>query len=207
MQSPEREVCAGRARVEGNSGSGREDHVGPAPGLIVDERPAMAGARRILGKQDVAGSQPEVPALPRLEIQRAAQRNDELARRCGVPGERAARFRLLKGDAGRCQLAAQQVAALAWIEGDVPFLEVRLLVVAGPQVNASDHGSTPGSHIGPARRAIYPPAGGHSAAFRGRRERRAFGQLASCAVFLRRTVLRTAACEVQVPELRETRIR
>src|SRR5712672_1199066 len=103
----------------------------------------MAGARRIFGKQDVAGMQPEVPALARLEIQRAAQCDDELTRRCGVPGERAARFRLLKGDGGRCQLAGQQVAALARIEGDVPFLEVRLLVVAGPQVNASDHGFTP----------------------------------------------------------------
>src|SRR5216684_2680500 len=143
-RSPERESCAGRAWVEGDGGGGCEDHVGPAPRLIVDERPAMTGPRRILGKQDVTGMRPEVPALARLEIQRAAQRDDELARRCGVPGERAARFRLLKGDAGRCQLAGQQVAALARIESDVPFLEVRLLVIAGPQVNASDHGSTPG---------------------------------------------------------------
>jgi hypothetical protein len=63
------------------------------------------------------------------------------------------------------------------------------------------------SHIGPARRAIYPPAGGHSAVSRGRREGRALGQLASCAVFLPRTMLRTAAFESQVLELRETRIR
>ena len=104
----------------------------------------MAVARRILGIQDVAGIQLEVPALSRLEIQGAAECDDELARRRGVSCERTAQFRLFKGDAGRGQLARQQVAALAWIESDVPFLEVRLLVIAGPQVNASDHGSTPG---------------------------------------------------------------
>ena len=76
--------------MEGDRGSGREDHIGPAPRPIVDKRPAMAVARRILGKQDVAGMQPEVLALPRLEIQRAAECDDELARRCGVPCERAA---------------------------------------------------------------------------------------------------------------------
>src|SRR6266851_8057168 len=36
--------------------------------------------------------------------------------------------------------------------------------------------ATSSSHIGPARRAIYPPAGGHSAVIRGR----ALGHLASC---------------------------
>src|SRR4029450_9736775 len=129
--------------MKGNRGRGREDNVGAAPRLIVDERPAMAVARCILGKQDVARMQPEVPAFPRLEIQRAAQRDDEWTRRCGVPGERAARFRPLKGDAGRCQLTGQQIAALARIESDVPFLEGRLRDVARPQVNASDHCFTP----------------------------------------------------------------
>ena len=83
--------------------------------------------------------QPEVPALARLEIERPAQGGDELPRRRGVPGERAARLRFLKGDAGRCQLAAQHIAALARIESDVLFFEMRFLIIAGLQVNASDH--------------------------------------------------------------------
>src|ERR1700716_1143032 len=38
-------------------------------------------------------------------------------------------------------------------------------------------------HIGSARRTIYPPTGGHSAVSRGRHERRALGQVVSCAAF------------------------
>src|SRR5258708_7839978 len=121
---PEQKSGAGWASLERDGDLRRQDHVGPPPGLVVDELPAKAGARRILGEQDVARSQPKMPALARLEIQRAAQRDDELARRGGVPRERAARFRFLEGDTGRRQLAGQQVAALAGIESDMPFLKV-----------------------------------------------------------------------------------
>jgi hypothetical protein len=49
-----------------------KDHVGPAPGLLVDQLPAVPGSRSILSKKDVAGVQDEVLARARLEIERAA---------------------------------------------------------------------------------------------------------------------------------------
>ena len=48
-----------------------------------------------------------------------------------APGERAARFRLLKGDAGRCQLAGKQVAALAQQYADRGYAPEALITAMG----------------------------------------------------------------------------
>src|SRR6202008_2541238 len=81
-------------------GSWLKDHVGTTPGGIVGQFPTVPGSDRIFSKQDIAGVEKEMLALASLEIQRAAQGDDELANRCGVPGESAARCRLLEGDRG-----------------------------------------------------------------------------------------------------------
>ena len=78
-----------------------------------------------------------------LEIERPAQRYDQLHRGRLVPGERAAGSRLLKRDRLHRGLAAQQIAALTGLEVDGAFLEMRVSVVSSPYPNASNHVSTP----------------------------------------------------------------
>ncbi|MFZ0207343.1 MAG: hypothetical protein WAL59_14775 [Roseiarcus sp.] len=78
-----------------------------------------------------------------LEIERPAQRYDQLHRGRLVPGERAAGSRLLKGDRLHRGLAAQQIAALTGLEVYGAFLEMRVSVVSSPYPNASNHVSTP----------------------------------------------------------------
>jgi hypothetical protein len=92
----------------------------------------MPGADGVFRQQDVAGVQQEVLAVAGLEIERPGERDHQLADRRGVPGERATRGRLLEGDGDDVDLAAQPIAALARLELDEPFLEMRIVVVAGP---------------------------------------------------------------------------
>src|SRR5262249_19141206 len=77
-----------------------------------------------------------------LEIQGAAQGDHQLADRRGVPVERAAGRRLLERDVRGRHLAAQKVAMDAGLKRDKSLLEARLLVVAGPDANAADHGAS-----------------------------------------------------------------
>ncbi|HTB38657.1 MAG TPA: hypothetical protein VK777_16295 [Reyranella sp.] len=98
------------------------------PGLIVDQFPRMAAARRILGQQDVARFQHEVLAAACLEIQGAAQRDDQLPDRRGVPGERAAGRGFLERRMGGVELAAEKVAVGTRRKLDRALLEVRVLV-------------------------------------------------------------------------------
>jgi hypothetical protein len=55
--------------------------------LIIHESPAVACADSILGQQDIAWPEREMLSTPGLEIQSAAERDDELAHRRGMPGE------------------------------------------------------------------------------------------------------------------------
>src|ERR687891_96118 len=76
------------ARALKRNGRARLEHdVEAAPRLVVDQFPVMAAARRVLGQQDLAGLQDEVLAAARLEIELAAQGDDELADRRGMPFE------------------------------------------------------------------------------------------------------------------------
>jgi hypothetical protein len=76
---------------------------------------------------------------PGLKIQGAAQRNDELTNRSSVPIEISPRGRLLKRDCRGRQLSTQYVPMRAVIEADHALLEVRIVVIPGPNAHASDH--------------------------------------------------------------------
>src|SRR5262245_41590118 len=99
----------------------------------------MSCASRVLGKQDVARTDDEVFAGARLEIERAAQGDDELADRRIVPGKCAARLRLLEGNAGGAGLAAQQIASRTASEIDRALLEPGVAVSACPYSDAPYH--------------------------------------------------------------------
>jgi hypothetical protein len=103
----------------------------------------MSAARSILGQEDVAWADKEVLAFARLEIKRSAQRYDQLPDGRVMPGEGAARGRLLKGDRGRRHFAAQQVAVLAGFKVDEAFLEMRVPVISRPNSYTSDHVPAP----------------------------------------------------------------
>jgi hypothetical protein len=92
----------------------------------------MSGPDGVLGEQDIAGVKQEMLAPARLEIQRATQRNDQLPNWRSVPGEGAARCRFLEGDGGHGEFVAQPIAARTRCELDYTFLEIRILVIAGP---------------------------------------------------------------------------
>src|ERR1700733_7606754 len=101
------------ARSERNTGVRCQHHIDTAPRLVVRQLPSVPAACGILRVQDIARAQDEM--LPRscLEFQRAAERDDELPGRRGMPGKSTALFRLLKGNSDCSQLAAQQITALA----------------------------------------------------------------------------------------------
>ena len=103
----------------------------------------MAAAGRVLGQQDVAGADGKMLALARLEIERSAERDDELSGWRIVPGKRAARRRLLERNARGAGLAAQQVAACAAGQVDRAFLETGIAIVAGPYPHAAYHTRSP----------------------------------------------------------------
>ncbi len=98
---PSCQGCGVATGLEQDVGAGREDHIGAAPGLIVDQLPAVAGAGRVFRQQDVAGTDGEVFAAARLEFERAAERDDELAGRRVVPFKCAAGLGFAERDAGR----------------------------------------------------------------------------------------------------------
>ena len=104
----------------------------------------MAAALRILGQQDVARLQGEVLAAARLEVERAAQGDDELAHRRSVPGKGATRPGLLERGVDGAELAAQQVAAVA-----AGMFEVRssLPQHANSGLRQSKNPHTPGSSL------------------------------------------------------------
>jgi hypothetical protein len=103
----------------------------------------MPAAGGILCVQNIAGTDEKMLTVACLEIERPAQRYDQLHRGRLVPGERAAGSRLLKGDRLHSGLAAQQIAALTGLEVYGAFLEMRVSVVSSPYPNASNHVSTP----------------------------------------------------------------
>src|ERR1700758_3390953 len=103
----------------------------------------MPAAGGILCVQNIAGTDEKMLTVACLEIERPAQRYDQLHRGRLVPGERAAGSRLLKGDRLHRGLAAQQIAALTGLEVYGAFLEMRVSVVSSPYPNASNHVSTP----------------------------------------------------------------
>jgi len=99
-------------------------------------------ARGIVGPLQSNGAR-EVLAAARLEIQGPAQRDDQLPDRRGMPGEGAAGRGFLERRMGGVELAAEKVAVGAGFELDPALLEVRVLVFAGPNPNASDHRAVP----------------------------------------------------------------
>src|SRR5205823_3061992 len=101
-----------------------EDHIGPAPGILVDKLPAVPGSCGVLGKEDVARVQHEVLARARLEVERAAQCDDELAGRRVVPFEGATGSSLAERDASNVDGAAENVTAFALGKVNYAFLEV-----------------------------------------------------------------------------------
>jgi hypothetical protein len=103
----------------------------------------MPAAGGILCVQNIAGTDEKMLTVACLEIERPAQRYDQLHRGRLMPGERAAGSRLLKGDRLHSGLAAQQIAALTGLEVYGAFLEMRVSVVSSPYPNASNHVSTP----------------------------------------------------------------
>src|ERR1700761_3451112 len=115
-----------------HGGSGLKDHVGAAPGGIVGQLPTVSGADGVLGEQNISGVEKEMLTAASLEIQRAAQRDNQLPNRRSMPGEGAPRCRFLERDGGDGEFVAQPVAALAWFEFDDALFEIRVLVIAGP---------------------------------------------------------------------------
>src|SRR5437899_10706677 len=67
-----------------------ELYVDAPPGLVIDQPPAMAGAGRVRGQQDIARVQDERLAVARREFERARKRYHVLGMRRGVPAERGA---------------------------------------------------------------------------------------------------------------------
>src|SRR5580693_1767980 len=129
--------------LERNRHVASQHDIDAPPRLVVDQSPGMAAAGGVLGQQDVARLQHEVLAAARLEVQRPAQRDDQLADRGGMPGERAAGRGFLERRLGRDQLAAEKVAMGAGLELDRSLFEVRVLIIAGPNPHASDHLAVP----------------------------------------------------------------
>src|SRR6266540_2288987 len=99
----------------------------------------MAAAGRVLGQQDLARLQDEVLAAARLEIERAAQRDHELADRGGMPFEGAAGPGFLEGGMRGAELAGEEIAARAGLEIDEALLGMRILVLASPKTHTPDH--------------------------------------------------------------------
>jgi len=64
-----------------------EDDVGPAPGLVVDEPPFVAGAGGVFGDEDVARVDGEGFAAVGGEFEGAGEGDDELCRGGVVPVE------------------------------------------------------------------------------------------------------------------------
>src|ERR1700733_1218759 len=58
-----------RSGLKRDGSAGCQDDVRAAPGLIVGQLPAMAGASSIFSEQNIAGVEHEVFAVARLEIQ------------------------------------------------------------------------------------------------------------------------------------------
>src|SRR5262249_10232260 len=119
------------------------DDIGPAPGLVADQLPAMAGACIVLRQQDVAGTDGEALAAAGLELQRAAEGDHEARHGILVPFIGSAGSRLLEGDAGALDHLAEHVASLALGKVDRPLFEVGIAILAGPKSHASDHGAFP----------------------------------------------------------------
>src|SRR3954447_22727917 len=112
----------------------------------------MPRAGGVLRQQDVAGVEQEVVAVTRLEIERSAERDHQLPDRRGVPGERTARFRFLKGDAGGIDFSGQEVAALPRLQLEEAFLEMRVVVLSGPKAHTADHRVSPCIVVAPPAR-------------------------------------------------------
>src|ERR1700730_14086574 len=68
----------GLARAKRHRGPRLKDDIRASPWLCIGQPPAMSAADRILSEKDVARMDEEVLAFARLEIQRSAQRNDQL---------------------------------------------------------------------------------------------------------------------------------
>jgi hypothetical protein len=99
----------------------------------------MAASNRILRKQDVAWTEQKVVPATRLEVQCAAQRNDELSDGGGVPIECSAGRGLLERDSGRGKLSGQTIGMRTGFELEPAFLEIRVLVIAAPKTYTSNH--------------------------------------------------------------------
>src|SRR5580704_12960551 len=126
------------ARPKRHCGPRLKDDIRASPRLIVSQPPAMSAADRILGEQDVARTDEEVLPLARLEVERPTQRYDQLPDGRVMPGEGAARGRLLKRNRRR-HFAAQHVAARAGLKVNDALLEMGVPVILRPP----DHSPAP----------------------------------------------------------------
>ena len=116
-----------------------EDHVHPAPGIGALEAPLVAGSGGVLGEQNVAWAERELLTVSGREVQGAGQRHDELTYRRGVPGQRSAGGGLLDGDMRDRHDRRHLVGVAARRHVESADLNMRRVVVARPQANASDH--------------------------------------------------------------------
>ncbi len=106
-----------RSRPEWNDGVSIENGVETPPGLIANQFPIVASAGGVLGKQDVARTKREA-AIARLELQGAAQAEDKLPGRIGMPSELRVCVGLVKRGRGDRDPAAECVAPHAGFKVD-----------------------------------------------------------------------------------------
>ena len=98
--------------------------------------PASCG---VLGKEDVARVQHEVRTRARLEVERAAECDDELAGRRVVPFEGATGSSLAERDADDVGRTAENVAAFALGKVNDTLLEIRVVVLSSPKPDTAYH--------------------------------------------------------------------
>src|SRR5262249_47400872 len=115
-----------------------------APGLVVDQVPAVSAAGYVLGEQHVARLDHLLVAVARFELQGAAEREDVLAVRRVVPLEARARRRLLEADGLRGLGAGDRVRSHELVPSDLAHGEMRLAVGTGEKPDQPHgHGAVP----------------------------------------------------------------
>jgi hypothetical protein len=131
-------MTRGTGLVKRNRGATVKNNVYSTPGRIIDQFPGMAASHRVLGKQDVTWMKNKVVPGTRLEVQCAAQRDDELPDGRGVPIKNPGRGLLKRGGCHR-KLSGQEIAARTGFEFEPTLLEIGVLVIAAPKTHTSNH--------------------------------------------------------------------
>jgi hypothetical protein len=85
------------------------DDVGPAPRIVADQLPRVAGAAVVLREQDVARTDGERRTGLRLELERAGQGDDEPRDRVRLAGSPGGRWQRCDR-ARRCEIVEREAA-------------------------------------------------------------------------------------------------